>query len=51
MPLQAWMFVLCVLQSGQKAKRGTMKTKKQVRMMYRVQENKKKPTSMLLNSI
>ena len=36
--------VVCVVQSRQKAKCRTLKTKKQVRMKYRVQENKKNPS-------
>jgi hypothetical protein len=40
-PPEAWMVVLCV-ERTKKAKWRTITTKKQVRMKYRVQENKKK---------
>jgi hypothetical protein len=38
----AWMFVLCVLNQDKSQKYRTIKTKKQVRMKYREQENTKK---------
>ena len=38
---ESWMLVLCVVREDKKAKCRTIKTKKQVRMKYRVQENTK----------
>jgi hypothetical protein len=38
----AWMFVLCVVNNDKKARSRTVKTKTQVRMKYRVQENTRK---------
>ena len=44
-PPGAWLFVLCVVSRDKMAKRRTIKTKKQVRMKYKVQENTKKKKS------
>ena len=41
-PPGTWMFVLCVVGKNKKTKCRTIKTKTQIRMKYRVQENTKK---------
>ena len=41
-PPAAWIFLFCVVSKDKKAKCRTIKTKRQVRMKYRVQENTKK---------